>query len=510
MRLRRYATLPGRTELSMAISARLFRFSIFVGSILHLLRYPSARGSDVSMVGHPTTVQISVGNRSEQIPTSSPGTSLVVRRVHIHGLSRFQNLAKYAHSWKLKVELSQTSPGAHPRNVEICFHRNASRATGNCSPGEWEKLKESWMLSISPFGDAFLEIRMFSRSSLALQVSTEEEYLWYRLTFLLLGFVLMALAPLLSMSIVFYYSSAMTIGIILVILMVLFQGMKLLPTGRKSSLAIVMYSSIVGVGSFLLHYISGLLRSALVEIGLKEDMFNPVAIFLLVILILAGAWLGFWGVRKLVLTEDGNVDLSIAQFVKWSIWIFSSVMILQSSLDTLLATEALVSSIVISAFTRRILKGRFLRHLYKWLYKAGKRFWTSNIQYPTSYESPPDYKYIPKNQRSGSESLKRRARPWKFSPYTTAETGITDATPHRVSETETFYSTFHDTPERRRFSREEWEAFTRDSTKRALQGLVASPDFTNWAIANADKITLTPEDVRGTRNVPRRWFGWLS
>ncbi|KAG9458998.1 hypothetical protein H6P81_003506 [Aristolochia fimbriata] len=87
---------------------------------------------------------------------------------------------------------------------------------------------------------------------------------------------------------------------------------------------------------------------------------------------------------------------------------------------------------------------------------------------------------------------------------------ITDATPHRVSDAETVYSTFHDTPGRRRFSKEEWEAFTRDSTKRALQGLVASPDFTNWARANADNITLTPEDVRDTTPEKRRWFGWLS
>lgn len=37
----------------------------------------------------------------------------------------------------------------------------------------------------------------------------------------------------------------------------------------------------VGLGSFLLRYVPGLLRSLLVEIGLSEDMYNPVCKFLI-------------------------------------------------------------------------------------------------------------------------------------------------------------------------------------------------------------------------------------
>lgn len=33
----------------------------------------------------------------------------------------------------------------------------------------------------------------------------------------------------------------------------------------------------VGLGSFLLRYIPGLLRSILTEIGVSEDMYNPVS-----------------------------------------------------------------------------------------------------------------------------------------------------------------------------------------------------------------------------------------
>ena len=54
-----------------------------------------------------------------------------------------------------------------------------------------------------------------------------------------------------------------------------------------------------------------------------------LGIFLLVFLVIAGAWLGFWVVHKLVLTEDGNIDVGVSHFVAWSIRILASVMILQ-------------------------------------------------------------------------------------------------------------------------------------------------------------------------------------
>lgn len=58
-----------------------------------------------------------------------------------------------------------------------------------------------------------------------------------------------------------------------------------------------------------------------------------LAIFVVLFLVIAGAWLGFWVVRKLVLTEDGDIDGGVAHFVAWSIRIFASVMILQVRLS---------------------------------------------------------------------------------------------------------------------------------------------------------------------------------
>lgn len=45
----------------------------------------------------------------------------------------------------------------------------------------------------------------------------------YRVVFLVLGTLLITLAPTFSESLIFYYSSAMAVGIILVVLIVLFQ-----------------------------------------------------------------------------------------------------------------------------------------------------------------------------------------------------------------------------------------------------------------------------------------------
>jgi hypothetical protein len=56
-----------------------------------------------------------------------------------------------------------------------------------------------------------------------------------------------------------------------------------------------------------------------------------LAIFLLAFVVLTGAWMGFWIVRKLVLTEDGSIDISTSLFVAWSIRSLAAIMILQVS-----------------------------------------------------------------------------------------------------------------------------------------------------------------------------------
>ena len=54
-----------------------------------------------------------------------------------------------------------------------------------------------------------------------------------------------------------------------------------------------------------------------------------VAIFLLLGIVLSGAALGYWIVRKFVISEDGNVDVGVAQFVKWAMRIIGATSIFQ-------------------------------------------------------------------------------------------------------------------------------------------------------------------------------------
>ncbi|XP_028062091.1 uncharacterized protein LOC114265467 isoform X2 [Camellia sinensis] len=99
--------------------------------------------------------------------------------------------------------------------------------------------------------------------------------------------------------------------------------------------------------SFLLHHFSMLVNSILVNFGLSEEMHNPVSIFVLLGIVIAGAALGYWMVRKFVIAEDGSVDVGIAQFVKWAMRVIAATFIFQSTLDTPLAMGALASCLSI-------------------------------------------------------------------------------------------------------------------------------------------------------------------
>lgn len=83
-----------------------------------------------------------------------------------------------------------------------------------------------------------------------------------------------------------------------------------------------------------------------------------------------------------------------------------------------------------------------------------------------------------------------------------------------LSDSDTFPSSFHKTPEgRRKLTKEELEEFTRESTEKAVMELVSSPGFGEWAAKNAKRISVNPiEESSGefTDTVKRRrWFLWF-
>lgn len=173
----------------------------------------------------------------------------------------------------------------------------------------------------------------------------------------------MSSASILSKLLVFYLGSGWLIRFLLLLLMILSQRMKLLSRGGKNSLGIFLYAyaSVVGLGSFFLHYVLELLNQMLLEMGISvsKDMFNPLAlvVFLLAIILPIGTWLGFWVVHKFVDHENGLIDKNISHFVvSTSIQILATFLILKCSLDPILATGGLICGIMASTVKSKIFK----------------------------------------------------------------------------------------------------------------------------------------------------------
>ncbi|CAO2828166.1 unnamed protein product [Amaranthus hypochondriacus] len=445
------------------------------------------------VVGQSTMLQIVPSLQVTNSPGSKANVNVLAERVHIYGLSRTKNLRRF--SDVVTVKVTNLNSSLHTPKFEICFHRNLSLGVGMCPPSQWQKaLKGSCVQRMSPFDNKILDIRMSQSSLQTLELTLQEDSSAYRIVFLILGTMLITLAPIFSESLVFYYSSAMAVGIILVVLIVLFQGMKVLPTGRASSLAIFIYSCFIGVGAFFLSYLPSLLYTVLSEMGISEDMYIPLEIFLLLFIAIAGAWLGFWVVRKLILTEEGAIDTSISIFVAWSIRLLGAVMILQCTLDPLLAVEALISAVLISSVLRKVARPRLLRRLYRKLRKsaASPQKSRDNDLSPSSFQYSKDT-YLSPPARCSTRATSNSA----------AAKGLSNKAPPPPTESDTFYSSYHNTPQRRSLSKEEWKAITKECTKKGLQELVSSPDFSRWAAAHADRITLAPIEKE------RRWFSWL-
>lgn len=91
---------------------------------------------------------------------------------------------------------------------------------------------------------------------------------------------------------------------------------------------------------------------------------------------------------------------------------------------------------------------------------------------------------------------------------TVTPSGVSRTPPYQLPDSGVYPSTFHATPERRKFSKDAWEKFTKDSTQRAVQELVSSPDFSKWVAANAERITVTPKSSGASGQQRRKWLLW--
>ncbi|KAA0041793.1 putative transmembrane protein [Cucumis melo var. makuwa] len=491
----------------------------------------------ISHAVHDTAIKsINLEHPAEDVfPSSLPGAiDIKCDRVRISGISRLK-LGSFASSFRVTAVPSVVIPERQHTKIQVCFHWNNTLGLCQCEDDEWKTFqKGSWSCTMSPYEVRYVDVKVIDATPLSgpVTIAIEEDFQEWRLLCLALGFMLLLLAPVVSSWVPFYYSSSMAIGIFLVVLIILFQGMKLLPTGRKSAFYLTVYGSVLGAGSYLVHHFAMLVNSILLSFGLKEEMHNPVAIFLLLGIVLSGAALGFWIVRKFVISEDGNVDIGVAQFVKWAMRIIGATSIFQSTPDAPLALGAFVccsaACYLISSLKQRgstpskavlvllginhildlvalgngrtnklLGSGFILNSLADQALKTGRgefligtaqfgRIRLLKVLFPTFLLAVSSIaSAIVLVNRLSFYLLPSSLFDVLLAGVISSSSGMQDRD---------YYSTFHKTRNRKKFSKKAWDDFTRDSTRQALTEWASSPEFTDWIMEHADRIQLLRSD----------------
>ncbi|MED6221619.1 hypothetical protein PIB30_056569 [Stylosanthes scabra] len=106
--------------------------------------------------------------------------------------------------------------------------------------------------------------------------------------------------------------------------------------------------------------------------------------------------------------------------------------------------------------------------------------------------------FLSKTPPKGKGWSNPKRSPWSKSPVrgVVSPSPISSITPGSSGSRagQDFYSSFHKTRNRTKFTKNEWDEFTQDSTRQAISELVASPEFTDWMIDHADRIKLLPTE----------------
>ncbi|KAM5550408.1 hypothetical protein ABKV19_027527 [Rosa sericea] len=463
----------------------LFVFSLFLSTISFLCSTtPTPTGKGIDLENPVLNVNPAPLSLSGHSPTAGSKDVLFCERVRVSGIPR-SKIGSYANSFRITLSPSVVIPERLHTKIEVCFHRNDSLGLCQCRNDEWKTLEKGlWESVMSPYEEKYVDVKYIGDKLGSSTITVEEVSQQWRLWFLAVGFVLLLLAPSISSWVHFYYSTSMVIGVFMVIIFLLFQGMKLLPFGRKNFFYLVtIYGSVLGAGSYLFHHFSVMVNSILVNFGISEDMHNLISKFLLVAIILMGAALGYWIGRKLFISKDGTVDVVVAQFAMWAIRFFGITFISQSTLDTPLAIGALVSCLVICKLITSV----------KWHGRMNQSSGAigSPLQqkgrHVTGRHSRPEF--LSRSSALEAWNSTRGASAWSDSPVK----GVVSPS-FRACDQQEYYSTFHKMRNRKKFTKKEWDDFTLESTRHALAEWAASPEFTDWVIEHADRIQLLPSD----------------
>ncbi|VFQ61592.1 unnamed protein product [Cuscuta campestris] len=413
-------------------------------------------------------------------------------RVLVSGISRLK-LGSYASAHRVSLIPSAVIPERLHGKIHICSHKNSSLGLCQCEQDDWKSLqKGAWSFVMSPYQDMLIDVKYVGDFTDSVTVTIDEDSQNWRLLCLALGLILLLFAPIVSSWVPFYYSSSMMIGVCLVIIIILFQGMKLLPTGRKNVFYLTIYGSVLGAGSFLLHHFSMLINSILLNFGLDEELHNPLSVFVLVGIILSGAGFGYWLVRKYVVSDNGNVDAGVAHFVKWAIRIIGITFLLQSTLDTPLAIAVLVSWWLLCSYINSMVQRR-----------ARNSALSARINKQMNLTPSKQAEFYRKSQRPGFygsvSNSPKSSSPWSDSTVK----GLRQSGKTRGirKEPEYYFSTYHKTPNRKRFSRREWEELTQESTKAGIAELASSPEFADWVMRNANRVQVAPTEESSDETV---------
>lgn len=421
----------------------------------------------------------------------SPLAGQFCERVLLSGVPRL-HLDSYASQIRVKMNVSQSIPEKFHWKIEVCFHRNASMGLCQCEAGEWQGFQGGmWTAVSSPYGNKYVDLKLADKKPARFTLSIQEEFQKWRLACLGIGFVLLFLSPIISKWVPFYYSSSMALGILAVVLIVIFQGMKLLPMGRKSLFYLAIYGSVLGVGSYAVHYFSTLVSSILENFGLSEELYNPVSIFLLVAIVLTGAGFGYWMVRRFILSKDGSVDAGIAQFVKWAMRVVATFFIMQSTLDPLLALVALAFSWWLCSLLTTKKVQKTMTPKQKQSKVLSQQMLTQGL--PTG----PKIQFLSPS-KTGFGGTTSRTSATQYGRSNLANRGLVcsalakRAVPNE-DEDEDHYSTFHNI-QPRKYTKQEWEDFTQESTRKALAECTATPEFAQWVGDNARRLQVEKEE----------------
>ncbi|MCD9638178.1 hypothetical protein HAX54_021998 [Datura stramonium] len=152
---------------------------------------------------------------------------VLCERILIAGLSRWR-LSSYSSAYRISWVPSAVIPDRLLGKIQICFHKNSSLGLCQCEHDAWKNLqKKPWNSVMSPYEDRILDVKFVGGLSGPVTVTIEEDIQRWRLLFLAFGIMLLFMAPIVSSWVPFYYSSSMAIGVCLVIIVLLFQGLEM-------------------------------------------------------------------------------------------------------------------------------------------------------------------------------------------------------------------------------------------------------------------------------------------